>query len=72
MDSSGVWNKEPSSVLLSHGESALSSALSRFTALFGMGRGGPNSLWLLSNSFECSKNPEKVKEDLIILRVDVR
>ena len=29
-----------------HGrESPLSSALSRFTVLFGMGRGGSNSLW---------------------------
>jgi hypothetical protein len=35
----------PDDVLLSHGESALSSALSRFTVLFGMGRSGSNSLW---------------------------
>ena len=31
--------------LLSHGRSALSSALRRFTVLFGMGRGGANALW---------------------------
>ena len=31
--------------LLSHGRTTLSSALSRFTVLFGMGRRGTNSLW---------------------------
>jgi hypothetical protein len=31
--------------LLSHGYTALSSALRRFTVLFGMGRGGANALW---------------------------
>ena len=31
--------------LLSHGYTALSSALRRFTVLFGMGRGGSNALW---------------------------
>ena len=31
--------------LLSHGQSTLSSALSRFTALFEMGRGGSKTLW---------------------------
>src|SRR3954454_16673120 len=36
---------EPDDYLLSHGQSALSSAWSRFTALFGMGRGGTDSLW---------------------------
>src|SRR6266702_7665096 len=36
---------EPDDDLLSHGQSALSSAWSRFTVLFGMGRGGTDSLW---------------------------
>ena len=31
--------------LLSHGQSALSSALRCFTVLFGMGRSGTTSLW---------------------------
>ena len=31
--------------LLSHGRTTLSSALSRFTVLFGMGRGGTKTLW---------------------------
>ena len=31
--------------LLSHGRTTLSSALSRFTVLFGMGRGGAKTLW---------------------------
>ena len=31
--------------LLSHGRTTLSSALFRFTALFGMGRGGARTLW---------------------------
>ena len=38
-------HEEPDDYLLSHGSSALSSAWSRFTVLFGMGRGGTNSLW---------------------------
>jgi hypothetical protein len=37
--------REPDDYLLSHGQSALSSAWSRFTVLFGMGRGGTDSLW---------------------------
>ena len=37
--------KEPGSDLLSHAKSILSSARSRFTVLFEMGRGGSNSLW---------------------------
>jgi hypothetical protein len=36
---------EPDDYLLSHGQSALSSAWSRFTVLFGMGRGGTDTLW---------------------------
>jgi hypothetical protein len=40
-----VQHKEPDDYLLSHGQSALSSAWSRFTVLFGMGRGGTDSLW---------------------------
>ena len=37
-----------------HGrESPLSSALSRFTVLFGMGRGGANSLW--SSGMACCR-----------------
>src|SRR6516165_2727273 len=40
-----VRGKEPDDYLLSHGQSALSSAWSRFTVLFGMGRGGADSLW---------------------------
>src|ERR1700748_1474469 len=40
-----VKHKEPDDYLLSHGQSALSSAWSRFTVLFGMGRGGTDSLW---------------------------
>jgi hypothetical protein len=38
-------DKEPGGDLLSHAKSILSSARSRFTVLFGMGRGGSNSLW---------------------------
>ena len=44
----GFWtsqHEEPDDYLLSHGQSALSSAWSRFTVLFGMGRGGTDSLW---------------------------
>ena len=44
----GFWtllHKEPDDYLLSHGQSALSSAWSCFTVLFGMGRGGTSSLW---------------------------
>ena len=37
--------EEPDDYLLSHGQSALSSAWSCFTVLFGMGRGGTSSLW---------------------------
>ena len=40
----GVFHMVPGNYLLSHGQSALSSAWSRFTVLFGMGRGGSNSL----------------------------
>ena len=40
-----VWNKQLGSDLLSHAECTLSSAQSRFTVLFGMGRSGTNSLW---------------------------
>ena len=45
--SRGVWlqRREPDDYLLSHGQSALSLAWSRFTVLFGMGRGGTDSLW---------------------------
>ena len=39
------WYEEPGGDLLSHAKSILSSARSRFTVLFGMGRGGSNSLW---------------------------
>src|SRR5204862_4640717 len=35
----------PGDDLLSHGQSAISSARRRFTVLFGMGRGGANALW---------------------------
>ena len=35
----------PDDDLLSHGQSAISSARRRFTVLFGMGRGGANALW---------------------------
>ena len=41
----GFSMEEPDDYLLSHGQSALSSAWSRFTVLFGMGRGGTDSLW---------------------------
>ena len=37
--------KGPGDDLLSHGQSAISSARRRFTVLFGMGRGGANALW---------------------------
>src|SRR5579862_5773970 len=40
-----LQHEEPDDYLLSHGQSALSSAWSRFTVLFGMGRGGTSSLW---------------------------
>ena len=38
------YYKKPGGDLLSHGQSTLSSAQSRFTALFGMGRGGTSAL----------------------------
>jgi hypothetical protein len=44
---------EPDDYLLSHGQSALSSAWSRFTVLFGMGRGGADSLW--SSGMTCCR-----------------
>ena len=44
---------EPDDYLLSHGQSALSSAWSRFTVLFGMGRGGTDSLW--SSGMTCCR-----------------
>ena len=37
--------KGPGDDLLSHGQSAISSARLRFTVLFGMGRGGAKALW---------------------------
>ena len=40
-----LFSKGPGDDLLSHGQSAISSARRRFTALFGMGRGGANALW---------------------------
>ena len=49
----GVKHEEPDDYLLSHGSSALSSAWSRFTVLFGMGRGGTNSLW--SSGMTCCR-----------------
>jgi hypothetical protein len=45
--------REPDDYLLSHGQSALSSAWSRFTVLFGMGRGGTDSLW--SSGMTCCR-----------------
>ena len=45
-----VW--APGGDLLSRGQSALSSAQSRFTVLFGMGRRGSNSLWPPSKRVE--------------------
>src|ERR1700674_3466682 len=45
--------------LLSHGLSALSSALSRFTVLFGMGRGGTKTLW----SSDGKRGAEEVKRE---------
>src|ERR1700761_1040817 len=44
---------EPDDYLLSHGQSALSSAWSRFTVLFGMGRGGTDTLW--SSGMTCCR-----------------
>src|ERR1700712_910872 len=44
-DGGSCGQREPDDYLLSHGQSALSSAWSCFTVLFGMGRGGTNSLW---------------------------
>ena len=41
----GRLGMDPGDDLLSHGQSAISSARRRFTALFGMGRGGANALW---------------------------
>ena len=46
-------HEEPDDYLLSHGSSALSSAWSRFTVLFGMGRGGTDSLW--SSGMTCCR-----------------
>ena len=40
-----LLNGESDDDLLSHGRTTLSSALFRFTALFGMGRGGTRTLW---------------------------
>jgi hypothetical protein len=48
-----VAAREPDDYLLSHGQSALSSAWSRFTVLFGMGRGGTDSLW--SSGMTCCR-----------------
>ena len=45
-------HEEPDDYLLSHGQSALSSAWSRFTVLFGMGRGGTDMLW--SSGLTCT------------------
>ena len=39
-----LFFKVPGGDLLSHGKSTLSSAQLRFTALFGMGRGGSKAL----------------------------
>ena len=51
--------KESDDDLLSHGQSTLSLARSRFTVLFGMGRSGTNSLWSsdkLVSCLRCSAN----------------
>ncbi len=40
-----LFNEAPGGDLLSHTESALSSAQLRFTVLFEMGRGGSKALW---------------------------
>ena len=42
---------KPCGDLLSHGSSALSLARSRFTVLFGMGRGGSETLWPQGEGF---------------------
>jgi hypothetical protein len=71
---------EPGGDLLSHGESALSSARRRFTVLFGMGRGGSNALWPPGNSgfalrggrFACDRAGRcirKKSEGLGVLRI---
>ena len=41
----GVWCNLPDDDLLSRARCSLSSALKRFTVLFGMGRSGSTSLW---------------------------
>jgi len=43
--SRGLSRGEPGGDLLSRAGSSLSSARSRFTVLFGMGRGGSETLW---------------------------
>jgi hypothetical protein len=52
-DGGSCGQREPDDYLLSHGQSALSSAWSRFTVLFGMGRGGTDSLW--SSGLTCCR-----------------
>ena len=46
-------------------EPALSSALKRFTALFGMGRGGTTSLWLPGNSVVGDRLPAQGPQSVI-------
>ena len=51
---SGCCKGVPDDDLLSRARCPLSSALSRFTVLFGMGRGGANSLW--SSGMTCCRS----------------
>src|SRR5690606_5514922 len=53
----GFWFWVLDDALLSHGGNpTLPSARSRFTAEFGMGSGGSNSLWSSSNSVGASRS----------------
>src|SRR6202042_2542051 len=62
-----LQHEEPDDYLLSHGRSALSSAWSRFTVLFGMGRGGTNSLWSSGMTCCCSRWVAKqpIREEVV-------
>ncbi len=68
----GFWHEEPDDYLLSHGQSALSSAWSRFTVLFGMGRGGTDSLWSSGKEGCCvalQRNQSGKKQSFRVVRL---
>ena len=60
----------PCGDLLSHGQSALSSALSRFTVLFGMGRGGTKTLWPQGVTCRAAESSAHAKQEEVKSGVD--